>query len=76
MYMNIIITLRPRLLPDPGLNYAEGACDIYTKLGCMGMIIDIYRRDHHYTNLTFVSECVCESGRSTEAIRPEIKTNL
>ena len=30
----------------------------------------------HYTNLTFVSECVCESGRSTEAIRPEIKTNL
>ena len=31
---------------------------------------------HHYTNLTFVSECVCESGRSTEAIRPEIITNL
>ena len=31
---------------------------------------------YHYTNLTIVSECVCESGRSTEAIRPEIKTNL
>ena len=38
------------------------------------MYIDIFH-SYHYTNLTFVSECVCESGRSTEAIRPEIKTN-
>ena len=30
---------------------------------------------YHYTNLTFVCDRVrCESGRSREAIRPELKT--
>ena len=30
----------------------------------------LYILYYHYTNLTFVSECVCESGRSTKAIQP------
>ena len=37
--------------------------------------VRIYRQ-YHYTNLTVVRVCVCESGRSTEAIRPELKSSL
>ena len=29
--------------------------------------------NYHYTNLTFVSVCVC-NGRSPEAVRPRLKT--